>query len=415
MAIQKILLGGVPFGCNNIGDEAILARVVSIVREINPESDITVSTAAPLETSNLLNVKTCPLYGFDVGVSRSEHKLNKKRFIGALKEVELFIWAGATGLSDYPGASLSCLIEAQKLNLKTIIFCTGMNDQLNPAHFKLSSGKKFALLNFLTLLSGRNIDFLKTYEIKKENALRKSLKDVLDKCDLVINRDRQSCIQLMRSQLVQRPIIAADPAITLPILVPSEKIWGNALIDFMNTPKKLIGICISSQQNLAEQEQFTKWLDHIIQTKNVKIVFIPMNPITDFDTMATIKDGMQYQSETIIANGSNTPEAFVGLASKMNIIISSRLHLLIFASISATPCIGIERGSKVRNFLSEFGQYTTGTTEHIDFQQLEKTLTHLLFDPSEYKAKAKSVRYTMLIRLNIGIKALSKVLNPSLP
>ena len=110
-----------------------------------------------------------------------------------------------------------------------------------------------------------------------------------------------------------------------------------------------------------------------------------------------IKDAMQYQGETIIANGSNTPEAFVGLASKMNVVISSRLHLLIFASISATPCIGIERGSKVRNFLSEFGQYTTGTTDHIEFHQLDKTLTHLLSDPSEYKAKAKSVNEKYIV------------------
>ena len=31
---MKILLGGVPFGCDNIGDEAILASVIGLVRGI---------------------------------------------------------------------------------------------------------------------------------------------------------------------------------------------------------------------------------------------------------------------------------------------------------------------------------------------------------------------------------------------
>ena len=41
---MKILLGGVPFGCDNIGDEAILASVIGLVRGICRDAELVVST-----------------------------------------------------------------------------------------------------------------------------------------------------------------------------------------------------------------------------------------------------------------------------------------------------------------------------------------------------------------------------------
>ena len=41
---MKILLGGVPLGCDNIGDEAIIASVVTLLRKIVPDAELTVCT-----------------------------------------------------------------------------------------------------------------------------------------------------------------------------------------------------------------------------------------------------------------------------------------------------------------------------------------------------------------------------------
>jgi len=407
MSHTRILLGGVPFGCNNIGDEAILARVVEIVRQVSPSADITVSTGDPVNTPSLLSVKTCPLYGF------TDDARQKELFVQTLSQNDIFIWAGATGLSDYPDTGLNCLVEAQKLGVKTIVFCTGMNDTLNPAHFRLSNGKKFALCSVLTAVCGYKIDFVKTYENRKERALRNRLKHVLDSCDLVVNRDQQSKTELMRSELSTPPIVAADPAITLPLNNPSSALWGEDMMSFLSTHKKLIGVCISSQQALSEKKEFTNWLDKIVSKLGVGIVFIPMNPITDFECMANLRDGMFKRSESIIAQGSSAPDAVAGLASKMDIIISSRLHLLIFASISATPCIGIGRGSKVSNFLSEFGFCTAGTTQKIKFDYLDKEVDKLFREKAMYQEISIIVRQKMLRRLEVGIKALADVVNPS--
>ena len=42
---MKILLGGIPLGCDNIGDEAILACVVKMLRESLPGVELAVATA----------------------------------------------------------------------------------------------------------------------------------------------------------------------------------------------------------------------------------------------------------------------------------------------------------------------------------------------------------------------------------
>ena len=53
---MKILLGGIPLGCDNIGDEAIIAGVVKMLKESLPGVELTVATADPA-TAELLGVK----------------------------------------------------------------------------------------------------------------------------------------------------------------------------------------------------------------------------------------------------------------------------------------------------------------------------------------------------------------------
>ena len=389
----RILLGGVPFGFNNIGDEAILSCIVNIIREECPHSHLTVCTADQANTAKLLNVDTCPAFGF-MGNNQCVELFRKN-----LSKTDIFLWAGATGLSDYPDSGLRCLEESQKMRVKTVVFCTGMNETLNPAHFKLTKGNRHTLLTLLNNACGNKIDFVKTYDNRREAVLRNRIKDTLDKCDLVICRDVESQKQIQKSNLEEAPLVAADPAITLKVEIPNRKIWSNRVCNFMEDNPRKIGVCISSQQALVEISEFSKWLDHTIVSKKLAIVFIPMNPITDFETMVKIRELMVHKNRTIIAIGSEKPGDIAGLASEMDVVISSRLHLLIFASISATPCIGIGRGSKVNNFLKQLGQCTAGTTDKINFVMLEEALADILSRNSVYKEAAKIARTRMLDRL----------------
>ena len=60
---MRILLGGIPLGCDNIGDEAIIACVVKMLKESLPDAELTVATADP-NTAERLGVGTVPPFGF---------------------------------------------------------------------------------------------------------------------------------------------------------------------------------------------------------------------------------------------------------------------------------------------------------------------------------------------------------------
>ena len=85
---MKILLGGIPLGRNNVGDEAIIAGVVKIVREVSPRAAITVSTDDP-ETAARLGVQVCPLFGFDV--VRYDPSAMRRTIL----EHDATVWSGA--------------------------------------------------------------------------------------------------------------------------------------------------------------------------------------------------------------------------------------------------------------------------------------------------------------------------------
>ena len=130
---MKILLGGIPLGCDNIGDEAIIACVVKMLKESIPGVELTVATADP-STAGLLGVETVPPFGFlDVGMDG---------FAAVAARHDAYVWCGATGLSDYPHVGLGLLERAQKAGVPTFIWGVGMDDELNPVFFKRAQSKK---------------------------------------------------------------------------------------------------------------------------------------------------------------------------------------------------------------------------------------------------------------------------------
>jgi polysaccharide pyruvyl transferase WcaK-like protein len=139
----SVLLGGVPFGRDNVGDEAILECVVGVVRSLRPDLRITASTGRPDATSRLLGIETIPLLGFGGLDEPSEIRRH-------LAGHDAYIWSGATGLSDYPNVAVPLLETAQALGKRTAVFCAGMNTELNPALFRLRpDGPKLRLLQAL--------------------------------------------------------------------------------------------------------------------------------------------------------------------------------------------------------------------------------------------------------------------------
>ena len=131
---MRIVIGGVPCGGGNIGDEAILASVIRIFQKNVPDSAIVVCTGAPEATAAKFGISSIPLCGFDPEYP-AEHLVEK------LNDCDIFVWAGETGLSDYPVTCCKLLAAAREKGLKTIVWNVGMNDKFNPALYSIGPSK----------------------------------------------------------------------------------------------------------------------------------------------------------------------------------------------------------------------------------------------------------------------------------
>ena len=331
---MKILLGGIPLGCDNIGDEAIIAGVVKMLRESLPGVELTVATADPA-TADLLGVNVVPPFGF------AGHGMDG--FEDVVRRQDAYIWCGATGLSDYPHVALDLLERAQKAGVQTYIWGVGMDDELNPVFFK-ASGKRRLVLRCLGLLGW--------YERRLRGTLARRIAAVLPRCRGVWLRDPQSAAMLAQTGFPGAKV-TADSAILL----------GNgdgSTHSSRGAEGAALGLCISTQRRVADLDG-VKGLIAAVRDSGSRVLGIPMNPKTDRSLLESL--GVECISGT-------TPEAVMEAAAKCDVVLSSRLHLLILAANAGTPGLGIARGSKLANWLSNFGSTVEGSVYDCDWNKV---------------------------------------------
>ena len=400
---MKILLGGVPFGCDNIGDEAILASVIGLVRVICPDAELIVSTGDRAGTERKFGLKTVPLYGFDPAVPA-------ERLAEALDGVDFYIWAGATGLSDYPEMACTLLETAQAKGIRTVVWNVGMNDVFNPCYFTLR-GKKKKLADAIRTCTC--FDLEKRWTARRLQYIRRRLARTLGRCVLVVLRDPKSLEVLRLCAPFPDAVAGADTAILQKQCAPDALPWSEPERDlFLSAPAR-IAVCVSEQNRIREFDRFVGWLDGMIETHpGLLAVTIPMNPKKDFRVMEELKRCSNHP-DRILSLRFLEPEEVQAVAAECSVIVSSRLHLLILGLNNLVPGVGIARGSKIEYFLSRFGLVTAGTTEKLDLPRLSESVEWALTHQDEFKRHAASVRAGLLGDLERAKTLLKQTLSAS--
>ena len=376
----KILLGGIPLGCDNIGDEAILGCFTSLVRRLAPRAEITVCTAAEEDTAALLGVKTAPLYGFT-----REHPVSSfGRFV---RKFDRYIWCGATGLSDYPAVGAGLLEAAQKQRVECVVWGVGMNSELNPAFFAIA-GMRRKLLRAAELLTFGRVPLIDRCEARLDSRMRQRLAAALKGCSLVVVRDPQTAEELRRSGF-DSAVVGADSAI----------LQRTGKIPLVDREQVRIGFCVSAQRSIGQRAELLALWNRLTGRENYRLVLIPMNPKTDSALMRGLASGLEHPERAILLNVTRPAEAQAAAAS-CRVVVSSRLHLLILAANVGTPIIGIDRGSKIANFLAAFGLAPAGSVDDCDFSAVERGVEAYLADGGDaFRRAAEAARDRMLARL----------------
>ncbi len=390
---MRLLLGGVPLGCDNVGDEAIVACVVALLKRLLINVELTVCTRELEKTATALQVRAVPLYGF-------EPDPDLEGFVREVRQHDAYIWFGATGLSDYPETALRLLEAAQAAGVRTIVWGVGMNAQLNPVFYK-AAGTRRKLLRMATFCCLGLVDWTRAYENFLVRRTRRHIGKTLSRCALVVLRDAESTDEVARCG-VKNVLMGAD---TATLLQSAAKPPLPEAPDITR-----IGFCLSAQSVVKQLDRMRLFWDSLLERPNLRLVLIPMNPKTDRKLMRGLAAQTRHP-ERIECLEDDTPEVVQACAAQCRAVVSSRLHLLILASNAGVPAIGIERGSKITNWLKQFGRSPAGTVEACDFDALQAQLDEALATPPEEAAAAiRQVMDTLHQRLETAAEILKNTL-----
>jgi polysaccharide pyruvyl transferase WcaK-like protein len=398
----KILLGGVPFGRNNVGDEAILECTVKIIRGICPEAQITVSTDDGPATEAKLKVRTVELFGFAPPFSR---RLMRQ----TIEAHDVFIWAGATGLSDYPEVPIEMLQIARNTGRTTVVWGVGMNHHLNPFLYSYSIGKR-RMLQLLSACTLNQINLVKSIEKWKEQQVRKKIGRALSDADLVVLRDPESRNEVLRCRDIPGLIVGADSALLLEPAALETVNLSDDVSSVLSSGFKKIGICISAQREITDTNRLVAGFNDLVEDDSTRIVFVPMNPLTDSALMAGLRKQMKHPDRSVVVEGRYEPAEILAVAAQLDVVVSSRLHLLILASIVHVPIVGISRGSKVDNFLRPFGLIPTGQVDACNFDRLNTEIRRMLNERPDFELRSRKIRAELLQRLDAATVRLKQIL-----
>ena len=115
-----------------------------------------------------------------------------------------------------------------------------------------------------------------------------------------------------------------------------------------------------------------------VRDSGARVLGIPMNPKTDRALLERL--GVECIPGT-------TPEEVMEAAAKCDVVLSSRLHLLILAANASTPGLGIARGSKLANWLSNFGRTVEGSVYDCDWKKVTERVLDALKNRDEWNSK----------------------------
>lgn len=295
------------YGRGNAGDDAILLAILSELREIDPDLSFQVFSRNPLDTR--MNYRVNAFYTFHFW-----------KALYYFKHAKLFINGGGSLMQDVTSYRslwfyLWTLTAAKRSGCPVVMYGCGIGPIRN----------------------SRN---------------RKRATQVMNRCvDSITLRDPDSKKEL-EVLGVTRPSISlsADTTVILPA-APSDVVDG--ILDSCGIPPRgnYIGFVLRPWPGFEDKvDALAAAADYVYETYGLTPVFFPIEPRLDVAAAQRVIQKMQHPSHII--KDAYTAAQTIGILSQMQVVVSMRLHGLIFAAGQGVPLVGIVYDQKVSSFLS---------------------------------------------------------------
>ncbi len=302
------------YGQNNAGDEAVLRAILGELRAIDPDMPLWVMTRKPKEVKR--QYRAGAVYTFNI-----------PGFCRRMAKSRLYVNGGGSLIQDVTSRRslwfyLFTLSAARRLGCRVMMYGCGIGPVNSP------DGKK--------------------------RAARVISKGV----DAITLRDQYS-IHTLRELGVSGPeiVLAADPALTLPA-APRET--ADALLRSAGLApepdQRYLGITVRPWPGFEDKAaEFAAAAEYAYEALGLIPVFLPIVGDLDTEAARTVAARIQKAPYAILPACSRTEDT-IALFARMEVVLSMRLHALIFAAGQGVPVVGAVYDPKVSAFLDELGQ-----------------------------------------------------------
>ena len=365
----KILLSGY-FGFDNVGDEAILSAMVKGIRKEMPDSELVAMSANPELTARKNGI-------------RAIDRMSIFAILKEMKNMDLFISGGGSLFQDVT-SKRSILYYLGVVYLAKVIF-----------------GKK-------VMIYSQGIGPV------NDPKNRRLMAKLFKKLDLINVRDNQSKLELNSMGVRENIRVSTDSVFSLekPDHVIGAEILSNYGVD---TTKMTLGISVRNWKDHTEKivEEVAKTIE-ALKDKDMNVVILPFHFPDDLELSEKIHERLKTRDMKAIKiytiKNLMGEHEFLSVMSNMDIMLSMRLHGLIFATVCNAYPIGISYDPKIQSLLEEMGREKALEVEDIDADILVKQLEYAMTNLEELKEETADTAQIMREKALLNNKMVKELL-----
>ena len=354
------------YGRGNAGDDAILEAILQEMRSIDPDMPITVLTKDPKATRLTYRVRTAGR--MDVGTWKK-----------AMRHAGLYINGGGSLIQDVTSRRslwfyLHNIQAAHKAGCKVQMYGCGIGPVLREQHRKLAARVLNASVDVITLREPDSLKELQSMGVTKPEIL-----------------------------------LTADPALTLP--AASEDEIDSVLLRAGIPPHgKYLCFALRNWKGFEDKAPlFAQAAKYAYETYGLTPVF------------AAVEKHLDPVAGRLAAAGLDIPHYFlddagsagtiIGALSRMQAVVSMRLHALIFAAGQGIPLAGVVYDPKVSAFLRYIGQENFLDLDALTADALKAMIDRMVsspISPDEQAAAVQKLRQIEQVNVDTARRLLEK-------
>lgn len=354
------------YGRGNAGDDAILEAILQEMRSIDPDMPITVLTKDPKATRLTYRVRTAGR--MDVGTWKK-----------AMRHAGLYINGGGSLIQDVTSRRslwfyLHNIQAAHKAGCKVQMYGCGIGPVLREQHRKLAASVLNASVDVITLREPDSLKELQSMGVTKPEIL-----------------------------------LTADPALTLP--AASEDEIDSVLLRAGIPPHgKYLCFALRNWKGFEDKAPlFAQAAKYAYETYGLTPVF------------AAVEKHLDPVAGRLAAAGLDIPHYFlddagsagtiIGALSRMQAVVSMRLHALIFAAGQSIPLAGVVYDPKVSAFLRYIGQENFLDLDALTADALKAMIDRMVsspISPEEQAAAVQKLRQIEQVNVDTARRLLGK-------